>query len=71
MVLAMEGKKGDVPPFDQWKLIAEIRIGIKIFQFSFFAFFYCKSAGICILELVHWIFPNKELWLGYINPLLT
>jgi hypothetical protein len=25
---------------------------------SFFAFFYCKSAGICILELMHWIFPK-------------
>jgi hypothetical protein len=31
MVTAMEGKKGVVPPFDQWKLIAEIRIGIRIF----------------------------------------
>jgi hypothetical protein len=71
MVPVIEIKKGVVPPFDQWKLIAEIRIGIRIFQFSFFAFLYCKSAGIYILELVHWIFPNKELWLGYINPLLT
>jgi len=33
---------------------------------SFFAFFYCRSAGLCILKLVHWIFPTKELWVGYI-----
>jgi hypothetical protein len=31
IVTAMEGKKGVVPPFDQWKLIAEIRIEIRIF----------------------------------------
>jgi hypothetical protein len=31
MVTVMEGKKGVVPPFDQWKLIAEIRIEIRIF----------------------------------------
>jgi len=35
MVPAMEGKKGVVPPFDQWKLIAEIIIGIRIFRFPF------------------------------------
>jgi hypothetical protein len=34
----MEGKKRDVPPFDQWKIIVEIRIEIRIFQFLFCVF---------------------------------
>jgi hypothetical protein len=38
MVPAMEGKKGVVPPFGSLKLIAKIRIGIRIFQFPFCVF---------------------------------
>ena len=37
-VPAKEGKKGVVPPFDHWKLIAEIKIGIRIFESSFCVF---------------------------------
>jgi hypothetical protein len=53
MVPAMEGKKGVVPPFDQWKLSAENQNRNQNISVSFFAFFYCKSTGICILELMH------------------
>jgi hypothetical protein len=35
---AKQGKKEVVPPFDHWKLIAEIIIGIRIFQFPFCVF---------------------------------
>jgi hypothetical protein len=45
MVPAMEGKKGVVPPFDLWKLTAEIRIGIRIFLFSFAFFFTADQQG--------------------------
>jgi hypothetical protein len=41
----MEGKKRDVPPFDQWKIIAEIRIEIRIFQFLFCIFFTVDQQG--------------------------
>ena len=58
MVPAMEGKKGVVSPFDQWKLSAGNQNMNQNISVSFFAFFYCKSAGICILELMHWIFPK-------------
>jgi hypothetical protein len=53
MVPAMEGKKGVVPPFDQWKLSAENQNRNKNISVSFLHFFYCTSAGICILELMH------------------
>jgi hypothetical protein len=35
---AKQGKKEVVPPFDHWKLIVEIIIGIRIFQFPFCVF---------------------------------
>jgi hypothetical protein len=50
MVPAMEGKKGVVPPFDQWKLSAENQNKNIL---VFLCFFYYTSAGICILELMH------------------
>jgi len=55
MVPAMEGKKGVVPPFDQWKLSAENQNKNIL---VFLRFFYYTSAGICILELMHWIFSK-------------
>jgi hypothetical protein len=45
MIPAMEGKKGVVPSFDQWKLISEIKIGIRIFQFLFLCFFTADQQG--------------------------
>jgi len=45
MIPAIEGKKGVIPPFDQWKLIAKIRIGIRIFQFLFLRFFTADQQG--------------------------
>jgi len=53
MVPAMEGKKGVVPPFDQWKLSAENQNRNKNISVSFLRFFYCKTVGICILGLMH------------------
>jgi len=53
MVPTMEGKKGAVPSFDQWKLGAENQNRNKNISVSFCVFFYCTSAGICILELMH------------------
>jgi len=44
-VPAKEGKKGVVPPFDHWKLIAEIKIGIRIFESSFCVFFTANQQG--------------------------
>jgi hypothetical protein len=53
MVPTMEGKKGVVPSFDQWKLNAENQNMNQNILVSFLRFFYCKLAEICILELMH------------------
>jgi hypothetical protein len=45
MVPAMEGKKGAVPPFDQWKLSAENQNRNKNISVSFLCFFTAHQQG--------------------------
>jgi hypothetical protein len=47
---SMEGKKRATP---YSKTGEKSYIKIRILQFPFYTFFYCKSVGICILELIH------------------
>jgi hypothetical protein len=51
----MEGKKEATP--SSKKLERNQTLESEYLSFLF-AFFYCKSVGICILELMHWIFPK-------------
>jgi hypothetical protein len=45
MVLAMEGKKGVVPPFDQWKLSAENQNRNQNISVFFLRFFTANQQG--------------------------
>jgi hypothetical protein len=51
----MEGKKEATPSF---KKLERNQTSESEYLSFLFAFFYCKSVGICILELMHLIFPK-------------